>query len=774
MQQHQIQGDKLQFNLAIDQQPTWISAQEILTSEVYYHWGDNLAKRSDVTHEVIGWSVQKRPLYKMEIQSEGNEWLVVLGRQHPPEITGALAVFPFTETLLADTPLARKFRQRFNILVIPNINPDGVYLGNWRHNANGADLNRDWGKFNQPEVASIHQYLTQLVAKGQKLSMGVDFHSTKKDIFYTMPLDLQRPNPRLVSDWIADLDNLYSDVKVLQKPGHNPDSGVFKQYFTDSYNTHAVTYEMGDNTDRAFIKDFAQNAAISLMKNLLATPALTANHSSGERADILITKGTAYLQPNNAGMLMDIAVCGEVICGVYPTGEHQVKAKKVIDASGKVVSPGFIDPHTHSLSELLSKDRNHNLNYLTQGVTTVVNGNDGGGPVDIADTKAKLIANGIGTNTALLVGHGSIRKQVMGLAKRHANQQELVLMEQHLEQAMQDGAIGLSSGLYYLPGSFADTSEVVALAKIASKHGGIYDTHLRDESTFNIGFINALDEAIEIADAAKIHLHLAHIKALGVDVWGQSKAAIAKIEQAQARGLSITADQYPWLASGTKLHNAVFPKWVMADSKQAFYQRLNQANLLEKIKTQVNDNIRRRGGSDALLITEFKDQTIVGLTLAQVAKQRGLEPVDLAIELVQQGDVRVASFNMAAQDVERFMTQPWVVTSSDGTNGHPRKYASFPQKYQQYVVEKPLLNISEFIHQSSTQSAKILGLKDRGSLKIGLKADIIVFDPNTFAPKADYANWNRYSTGVEQVLVNGQLVIENQRYLERLAGQVVN
>ena len=277
LQQHQLQGDKLQFSLAIDQQATWISAQESLTSEAYYHWGRKLAKRDNVDHEVIGWSVQKRPLYKIETKDQGNEWLVVLGRQHPPEITGALAIFPFTDTLLADTPLAQQFRQRFNILVIPNVNPDGVYLGNWRHNANGADLNRDWGKFKQPEVASIHNYLAKLVAQGQKLSMAVDFHSTKRDIFYTMPLDPQRPNPGLVTDWLSDLDKLYNDFEVIQKPGHNPDSGVFKQYFSDSYNAHAITYEMGDNSDRTFIDDFAKNAARSLMKNLLATKAGEAN-----------------------------------------------------------------------------------------------------------------------------------------------------------------------------------------------------------------------------------------------------------------------------------------------------------------------------------------------------------------------------------------------------------------------------------------------------------------------------------------------------------------
>ncbi len=490
--------------------------------------------------------------------------------------------------------------------------------------------------------------------------------------------------------------------------------------------------------------------------------------------DTLIINGNVYNGIETKSQALDIAICGSEICGVYPTGQHSVKAKTTLDATGKIVSPGFIDPHTHTLAELYSKDKNSNLNYLTQGVTTVVNGNDGEGPVDIAKTARELEANGIGTNVALFVGHGSVREQVMGRAQRFANTEELAAMSQLLTQAMEAGALGLSTGLYYVPGSFANTEEVVTLAKIASKYNGIYDTHLRDESTFNIGFIAALTEAIHIADAADIHLHLAHIKALGVDVWGQSSAAIEKIEHAQAQGVSISADQYPWLASGTKLRSAVMPKWVMADSQQAFHQRLNDASLAEKLSVEIKENIRRRGGPKSLLITAFKDATLVGLNLAQIAEKRALDPVKTAIALVQEGEVRVASFNMSPTDVEAFMVKPWVVTSSDGTNGHPRKFASFPQKYQEYVEKKGLLTIGEFINQSSSKTAKILALKDRGQLNIGYQADIIVFDANTFAANANFSTWNKYSSGIEQVWVNGQQVIKNKQFQEKLAGKFVH
>jgi len=491
-------------------------------------------------------------------------------------------------------------------------------------------------------------------------------------------------------------------------------------------------------------------------------------------ADILITNGIVYTGESSQGQFLDVAVCGQIICDIYPSGNQQVQAKKVIDATGKIVSPGFIDPHTHSLAELKSNDKNHNLNYLTQGVTTVVNGNDGGGPVDIKAVATELKANGIGTNVALFVGHGSLREQVMGRAERFSTPQELNEMSTLLTSAMKAGAIGLSTGLYYVPGSYANTEEVITLAKIASKYNGIYDTHLRDESTFNIGFTSALDEAINIAKEADIHLHLAHIKALGVDVWGQSEEAIAKIEQAQKAGVSISADQYPWLASGTKLRSAVMPKWVMADSQQAFHQRLNQADLAEQLNLEITENIRRRGGPDSLYITEFKDKNLVGLNLLQVSEIKKLSVVETAIKMVQEGEVRVASFNMSPKDVEKFMIQPWVVTSSDGTNGHPRKYASFPRKYQTYVVNKQLLSLADFINRSSSQTAKLLGLSKRGVLKESYQADIIVFDPDNYSAKADFSHWNKYSKGIEQVVINGQLVIENEQYQGILAGDFVH
>jgi N-acyl-D-amino-acid deacylase len=489
--------------------------------------------------------------------------------------------------------------------------------------------------------------------------------------------------------------------------------------------------------------------------------------------DILIANGTVYIGDNSQPQALDIAICGNVICGLYTSIESKVEAKQIIDVSGKIVSPGFIDPHTHSLDELYSQDKNHNLNYLMQGVTTVVIGNDGDGGTNIGEIASDLEANGIGTNVALLAGHGSLRRQVMGTAQRYASANELASMKTLLAKAMDQGALGLSSGLYYVPGSFAATEEVVELAKVAAKYKGIYDTHLRDESTFNIGLLPALQEAIDIARSAEIHLHVAHIKALGVDVWGQSEQAIKMINQAKSEGVSISADQYPWQASGTNLRSAVVPKWAMADSEQVFLARLGDLDLIEKIKKEISENIRRRGGPESLLVTASDNNQIVGMTLASIAAELELSAVQSVIHLVKQGRTRVASFNMHKDDIENFMQQPWVVTSSDGTNGHPRKYASFPQKYQQYVLGSQTLDLARFIRSSSGQTAEILGIGDRGFIQMGFKADILVFDPKEYKAQATFKAWDRLSTGVNYLLVNGQVVIENSHYTGKLAGQFV-
>jgi hypothetical protein len=267
---HQYRNKKLILKVKASAQPVYIAGQEVINNQYYVDWAKKLQKSTQISHQKLGTSQQGRPIYKIESRGESNEWLIILGRLHPPEITGALALFPFVETLLASNPLAENFRKNYNLLVIPNLNPDGVAMGNWRHNANGVDLNRDWISFKQPETKQVHQYLQDLVADGQKIKFAVDFHSTQHDVFYTMPVDYGVENRYFVKHWLGALDKAMPNFDVVQKPGNSPNNGVSKQYFADNYQVHAITYEMGDETNRENINIIAKNASTILMQTLLA------------------------------------------------------------------------------------------------------------------------------------------------------------------------------------------------------------------------------------------------------------------------------------------------------------------------------------------------------------------------------------------------------------------------------------------------------------------------------------------------------------------------
>ncbi|WP_085300002.1 M14 family metallopeptidase [Cognaticolwellia mytili] len=268
--EHRYRGKVLTFNVNANQHAIYIAGQEVINNQYYVDWAKKLQQTSAVKQSVLGQSLQGRPIYKIESHSNSKEWLVILGRLHPPEITGALALFPFVETLLANNSFADSFRQKYNLLIIPNLNPDGVAMGNWRHNANGVDLNRDWITFKQPETQQVHQYLQGLVADGQKIKFAVDFHSTQHDVFYTMPVDYGVEDRYFVKHWLGALDKAMPNFEVVQKPGNRPNNGVSKQYFADNYNVHAITYEMGDETNRDNIDIIANNAAVLLMKTLMS------------------------------------------------------------------------------------------------------------------------------------------------------------------------------------------------------------------------------------------------------------------------------------------------------------------------------------------------------------------------------------------------------------------------------------------------------------------------------------------------------------------------
>ncbi len=487
--------------------------------------------------------------------------------------------------------------------------------------------------------------------------------------------------------------------------------------------------------------------------------------------DVLISGGLVYSgAEGDRGELQDVGITADRIVFVGDADAEDVNAQVTVNAENLIVAPGFIDPHTHSLSDLLSEAERLNANYLTQGVTTVLAGNDGDGPVEIASTLNQLENNGVGTNVGLFVGHNTIRKSVIGGADRTPTQHDTERMQDVVRTAMVEGALGLSSGLYYAPGSFARTDELVALASVAAQYGGVYESHIRDESSYSVGLLAAVDEALEIGMRSSAPVHIAHIKALGVDVWGQSADVIERIEGARRAGQQVTADQYPWAASGTHISNALIPNWAKAGSLEELYARLRDPSLRPKLVMDIEENLRKRGGADALLIVVGREAW-VGKTLLEVAQDRQEDPVKTAIHIVMEGDARVASFNMQESDIEAFMSQTWVATSSDGTDGHPRKFGSFPRKYHHYVVEKGTISQAEFIRRSTGLVADIFDLCKRGYIREDFIGDIVVFDPQRFAENATFSEPKRMSSGVVHLFVNGAAAISNGTLNKTLTGK---
>ncbi len=494
------------------------------------------------------------------------------------------------------------------------------------------------------------------------------------------------------------------------------------------------------------------------------------------QADLLIEGGEVYDGSGEPAQTLDVAIEGDRIVYVGPHRDGAVQAERVIDATGMIVSPGFIDPHTHADADLQSGDirRRANPAYLYQGVTTVVIGSDGGGSAAVAQTAAALEAGGIGTNVGLLVGFGAVRSAVVGQDDRAPTDSELSAMKAQVASGICEGGLGFSTGLHYTPQAFATTAEVASLATEAGTRGAIYDSHLRDESNYSIGLLAAVAEALEIGRVSGSPVHIAHIKALGPDVWGKSADVIAMIEQARESGQVVTADQYPWAASGTRISNALVPRWALDGGMARLRERLADPEIVSGLRDEMRENLRRRGGASSLLLTRGFDEAAQwdGMTLAQVAEATGKDPVEAAIAILENSDARVASFNMNQDDIDAFAVQPWVMTGSDGSTGHPRKFGTFPKAYRDLVASGQM-STAAFVRRSTGAVADALDLKARGYLRAGAFADIAVIDPAVFAPRATYQDPEALATGVRYLFVNGVGAIDDGHATGALPGRAL-
>lgn len=485
--------------------------------------------------------------------------------------------------------------------------------------------------------------------------------------------------------------------------------------------------------------------------------------------DLIIRGGTVYTG-DAAPFTGDVAVKDDKIVAVGP--HLKLSATRTIDATGMIVAPGFIDPHTHAGEWLASADPKTRLipAFLLQGVTTAFIGNDGGGSTDIAGVLAGPKTKPVGINFATYVGFGTIRSEVIGRDNRAPTAGELEQEKALVAKGMCEGAIGFSTGLFYAPQSFSRTDEVIALSAEAAKRGGYYDSHIRDESSYTVGLAAAVDEAIAIGRATGMPIHISHIKALGVDVQGTAPAIIAKIEAARAAGINITASQYPWSASGTSLVASLVPLWAQDGGTAALIKRFDTPSLQTRLRADMAEGMRKRGGAATLLITEGKWR---GKYLSQIAVAMKTDAVSAAIAVIRVGDPATVSFNMSEADIAAFMKQPWVMTDSDASGGHPRVWGTFARKYAKYVVTDKVIGLRDFIERSSSVTAKWFGLTGRGELKPGNFADVVVFDPKSYAARATYEDATLPAAGVRTVLVNGVIAVDGGAMTGKAAGRAL-
>ncbi|HUF49339.1 MAG TPA: amidohydrolase family protein [Longimicrobiales bacterium] len=507
---------------------------------------------------------------------------------------------------------------------------------------------------------------------------------------------------------------------------------------------------------------------------LLAVPAL----AHAQEYDVLLRGGRVLDGSGNPWYYADVAINGDRIAAVGNL--TQARARRVVDVRGLYVAPGFIDVHSHASGGLSSRELSGARPLLAQGITTAVINPDGGGAVDLVRQREALLVDGLGVNVVQMVPHGSIRSQVIGSADRAPTAAELERMRGLVRAGMEAGAFGLSSGPYYAPGSFASTDELIELAKVAAQYGGVYSSHIRDEADYTIGVVAAVDEVIRIAREAQLPGIVSHMKALGPRVWGYSGALVKRIERARDEGVQVFGDQYPYDASSTGLSAALLPRWAQAGGGDSLQARLNDPATRARIRAEMVENLDRRGGADRIQFTGGANRA--GRTLAALAAEQNRDPIDVALELFSTGGGgSIVSFNMHDDDIALLMRQPWMMTSSDGGLSamgsgvpHPRQYGTYPRKLRKYVVEERVVDLAFAIRSMTSLPATVFSISDRGVLRAGAPADIVVFDLARVRDTATYAEPHQLAEGMVHVLVNGGFAVAGGTFAPALHGRVLS
>jgi N-acyl-D-amino-acid deacylase len=523
--------------------------------------------------------------------------------------------------------------------------------------------------------------------------------------------------------------------------------------------------------------------------------------------DIVIRGGQLIDGSGAPARKADVAIAGGRIREI--AGRCAGKAGREIDATGQVVAPGFIDIHTHSDFTLPLNPRAESK--IRQGVTTEVLGNCGFSAAPALPGRVEILRDYLGAsapwlqfrettfadylgtfpatavNTVMQVGHNTLRLMAMGMEDRAPAPDELALMQRLLAEALDAGALGLSSGLFTAPGIYARPEEMQALGGVLKKRGGAYSSHVRDEANH---VFDAVREAIAVGEACDIHVQIAHLKLSGMDNWGRAEQLLAEIEAAKSRGVRVDCDQYPYTAGSNPLRN-LLPPWVQEGGMEAMLQRLADAQVRKRIAAEIADrglnNFGRIPSWDAVRIAISPHQSqYAGRTLGDIARERAADPLDTVCEylVADRGHTRIVVESMSEEDVQRIVSTPDVLVGSDGTSlapygttsqgkPHPRFYGTFPRVLGRYVRDLGLLSLPQGVYKMTGGSAAALGLKDRGLLRAGYRADVCIFDPRAIADRATYADPHRYADGIGTVIVNGTVVIDGSEHTGALPGQVL-
>ncbi|MGB9905893.1 MAG: N-acyl-D-amino-acid deacylase family protein [Candidatus Saccharicenans sp.] len=503
-----------------------------------------------------------------------------------------------------------------------------------------------------------------------------------------------------------------------------------------------------------------------------------------EKYDLVIRNGLVVDGSGNPWFRADIGIRGQRIAAVKNRLASN-QAATVLEAEGLVVAPGFIDIHTHADRDLL--DIPGCENYISQGVTTLIGGNCGGHELPLAELFREIEKKGIACNFASLAGHNTIRRQVMGMKMEKPTAEELDRMKELLRQEMAAGALGLSTGLAYLPGTYSTTEELVELASVVGQTGGFYASHIRNQGQ---RITEAIEEAIAVGEKNGIPVQISHIKLAAEEVWNQLERITAPVEAARARGVEVSLDQYPYTATSSGFTSSL-PQEVFEGGREKFLERLQHPEIYNRVKQAIIRNrLTSSRGIDKLetiyIASSRKFPEYEGRNLKQILELQGKAATvdngaELIIDLVKEGDVSAIFFQMDEKDVEALMKLPYVMIGSDGGlqmagqgSPHPRSYGTFTRVLGEYVRERKIITLEEAIRKMTSFPAQTMRLKDRGLIREGYFADLTIFNAAEIKDTATFAQPHQYSRGIVQVLVNGQVVLERGRFTGQRPGVIIH